>query len=63
MTYAEMTEALAEARRTMNICDSVAGDIAPLLVGRLRRLNSTHTLRRLKAELAQFNAQTGKWKP
>lgn len=63
MTYIEMEAALSGAERTMNVVDSVAAKIARLLVGRLRKVNSHRTLSQLKAELANFDSRTGRWKP
>lgn len=62
MTYTDMETALAEAERTLNICDSVATKLARLLVGRLRKVSSGHVLKQLKAELSNFDSRTCRWK-
>lgn len=63
MNWNDMQATLAEAERTMEICDSIATRLAKLLVGRLRKVNGTSTLRYLKAELAKFDSRSGTWKP
>jgi len=52
---------MSEARAIMHTADMVAGDMAENLAGRLRHVSHSK-LRRLKRELSQFNAHTGKWK-
>jgi hypothetical protein len=56
-----MRAAVAEARTTMQAADSVASEMARLVVGRLRRAG-TNTLRDLKRELQDFDATRGVWK-
>jgi hypothetical protein len=63
MTYDEMSAALKEAERTMNVADTVATWIARLLVGRLRKVSSESTLVALKRELRDFDSRTGRWAP
>lgn len=63
MTHAEMEAALVEANRTFSICDSVAGHVARILVGRLRNVGNHSVLSKLKAELSRFDSRTGRWKP
>lgn len=53
--------AMREARNAMSAADAVAEVMADALTGRLRKV-STWRLKKLKRELAQFNANTGKWK-
>ena len=57
-----MRQAINEARTTMNAADSVANDMASLLRGRLRRVDSGYILAQLKMELSDFNAHTKRWK-
>lgn len=45
----------------MAAADSVANEMADIIQGRLRKV-STWKLKKLKRELSQFNANTGKWK-
>lgn len=60
VSYDTMNQAIKEAKITMSECDRVADDLADILVGRLRKVN-TYRLKRLKKELSQFNSRTGKW--
>lgn len=62
MTYDEMTQALVTAERTMGATDAIAERIVRLLVGRLRKVNSTSALRQLKAELTHFDSRVGRWR-
>ena len=69
-----MREAVAEAETTMRAADLMAADMAIMLVGRLRAVNSrsyhirhteyrrTQALKALKRELKDFDATTGRWK-
>lgn len=52
---------MRDADHTMRAADSVANSMADAIQGRLRKV-SRHTLKKLKRELSQFNAATGKWK-
>jgi len=63
MDFDTMKASIREARRTMEVSDAVAEDIAFILVGRLRKVRSTTYLRALKKELANFDMTTGRWKP
>ena len=56
-----MREAVQEAKNTMHAADSMANQVAGILCGRLRKVNSWQ-LKKLKRELSQFNSHTGKWK-
>tara|TARA_S200002703_G_scaffold56809_1_gene49557 strand:+ start:234 stop:422 length:189 start_codon:yes stop_codon:yes gene_type:complete len=57
----EMKAAMEEARVQMNVADSMANEMARMLKGRCRKVN-TWNLKDLKKELKDFNAQTGEWK-
>ena len=59
--FDEMKQAVAEADHTMRAADSVAGDIASMLRGRLRHVPA-YFLKDLKRELRDFNMHTGQWK-
>lgn len=59
--FDEMRAAIAEARQTMCAADSQANAMADILIGRLRNV-SPYALARLKKELQEFNAHTGRWK-
>lgn len=64
-TFDSFKEALAEAERINRIADNNADEMAALLLGRLRHVTSgwrNSTLRKLKKELAQFDAAKGQWK-
>ncbi len=56
-----MRQAVSEAQHTMSAVDSQANNLANMLEGRLRKVQPW-VLARLKKELSQFNAHTGKWK-
>lgn len=56
-----MRESLDEARTVMRAADVMAGDMAFLLRGRLRKVPA-NTLAALKKELREFNAATREWK-
>jgi hypothetical protein len=59
----EVYAARAAARETISIADRVVRELAFLAAGRLRAAQChADTLRKLKAELQDFNAVTGKWK-
>lgn len=63
MDFNEMTNALKEAQRNIDIADRFTGDVARMVAGRLRKSNaSVETLRTLKKELAGFNMHTCSWK-
>ena len=61
-THDEMRVVLRGVKQAQEVADSFAGDIASLLVGRLRRGVGTGTLEKLKRELRDFNIHTGRWK-
>lgn len=63
MNYEEAEAALRATERTLNVLDSFASTLARLLMGRLRKVNSGTALKALKAELANYDSRTGKWKP
>jgi hypothetical protein len=58
----EMRAAMDEAKTRMEVADRCATEMARMLRGRLRRVNSTHELRELKRELRDFDMTTGEWK-
>lgn len=60
--FDEMNQAMQEAELRMRAADEVAGKVARMLVGRLKRVDSAYTLGRLKRELRDFNIHTGSWK-
>lgn len=67
LSYDEARAAMRDAQSTMKAADEVAGDIASILIGRLRCVNKsgyggTSTLRSLKRELRDFDMTTGRWK-
>jgi len=66
MYFSEMKKALDEAEITLKSADSIAGDMAKLLVGRLRKTGNSYqshlALKNLKRELKDYNIRTGKWK-
>ncbi len=60
--FDEMRRAVSEAQATLRAADNIADSMARLLVGRLRHVSSTYILVKLKKELRDFNAHTGRWK-
>jgi hypothetical protein len=64
MNYNEMHQAIAHAEQTLRLADSQTEKMIIFLVGRLRKAKSyqgVDNLKKLKKELSQFNATTGKW--
>lgn len=61
MNWLEFWEAFKDAKRTFDQADSEAGQMADILSGRLRKVDRYY-LKKLKHELRDFNANTGKWK-
>jgi hypothetical protein len=61
MTFDEMNHAVEDAEKTMRFADRTADRLAHLLIGRLRKVSSGYTLKRLKLELRDFNAHTERW--
>lgn len=61
-SHDDMRAVLRGVKQAHEVADSFAGDIASLIVGRLRRGVPTGTLARLKKELRDFNIHTGSWK-
>lgn len=61
VTFDEMTQAMKEARITLNRADQFAEAMADMLCGRLTCVNR-HTLVKLKRELSGFDAQRREWK-
>ncbi|MCW1921301.1 hypothetical protein OKA05_01980 [Luteolibacter arcticus] len=62
MTVTEMEQALDAAENELRRADTCADRMARMLKGRLRKVSSGYTLKALKAELANYNAHTGRWK-
>ena len=58
--WSTLREALVETQRLQNALDAKSDDMAGMLEGRLRKVSSWK-LKRLKKELSQFNARTGRW--
>ena len=61
MKFTEMQQALNEAEAELRRADSLANEIAHMLVGRLRKVNRYGLLKSIKAELQNYNATTGRW--
>lgn len=60
--FDEILRAVNDANQQLRAADEVATDLARLLDGRLRRVNSAYILSRLKEQLRDFNMHTGKWR-
>ena len=61
MTIDDMQQAITDAEAILRRARSVYGRMAGMLDGHLREVDSAYTLRRLKNELREFNAHTGRW--
>lgn len=62
MTLTDMERAVNDANATLSRADTLADQLARLLIGRLKRVSSGYVLRSLKKELADYNMHTGAWK-
>jgi len=66
MNFNDMYRSVEDARRTQSEFENQTNKVASLLVGNLRSVSRKHggneILKKLKRELADFNAATGKWK-
>jgi hypothetical protein len=60
MTFAEMSKAVNGAKIELERADDVASQMARILEGRLRKVDSW-TLKKLKREIAKFNMRTSRW--
>jgi hypothetical protein len=61
--FDETRRAVDLAEQQIRATDRIATDMARLLVGRLRKVDAPWILKDLKRELANYNMQTGEWKP
>ncbi len=61
-TWYDIDRVLDQANEALEAADEHATRAAKLVAPRLRHVQSPDTLRRMKAELQNFNAVTGKWK-
>jgi hypothetical protein len=61
MNWSEFSDAVRDARNTLQLADDAVRDLGGLLPGRLHKV-STYDLRRIKRELRDFDMVTGKWK-
>lgn len=57
----QVRDAVAAARRLDSALNQYANAMAETMIGRLRSVNSTSTLAKLKRELRDFNIHTGRW--
>jgi hypothetical protein len=57
-----MEAALDAAKSELRRADMIAGNLARMLSGRLRKVDSGNTLAELKRELRDFNGKTRTWK-
>ena len=63
MKWFECSDAVRDAKETLEVADRFVNDMARIICGRLRNAHvSYHTLGTLKKELRNFNIQTGGWK-
>lgn len=60
--FDDVRAAVEQAKFQLQAADSVATNMAHLLLGRLRQVSSRSLLTKLKRELHDYNAATGKWK-
>lgn len=62
MTWDEVNQGYKDARNRIRETDAIVGDMASMLVGRLRQAGvSRSVLAKLKRELRNFNIHTGRW--
>ena len=61
MNFTDICNATDDAKNTMAMADRLAGRIANLLVGRLKKVSPTYCAQ-LKRELRDFNIATYEWK-
>lgn len=61
-TWYDIDRALDQAKEALTAADEHATRAANLVAPRLRHVKNLHTLQKMKAELQNFNAVTGKWK-
>lgn len=59
--YDTLRAAIVQAKEMDRAIEAQSNVLADLLEGRLRKV-STYRLKRLKAQLHNFNAHTGQWK-
>ncbi len=60
----EMRNQIRKAEKTLENADACVGAMLPLIAGRLREANfwnSRDYLRKIKAELKDFDSRTGRW--
>lgn len=62
MTIDDLKAAVDQAETTLRMTDLIADKMAKLLIGRLRKVTSYRVLKRLKAELQQYDATRDRWK-
>ena len=61
MDLHEMRRDINRARMVLNNADSLVNEMAGLIEGKLKHV-SPYTLAKIKKELQNFNAHTGRWK-
>jgi hypothetical protein len=57
----DIMKAINEANNLQKRVDYNSKNMARLLIGRLRNIDSNYILSALKRELKDYNAKTGKW--
>ena len=62
MDLKEMGNAIRDAKATLDNSDAIVTDMARIVSGRLRVVQSNLLLTALKNELKDFNISTGEWK-
>lgn len=62
MNFNEARSAVHDAKNTIDTADLIVRELASIMIGRLRAANVwCSDLKKLKRELQDFNASTGKW--
>lgn len=61
MNWTDATNAVSDAERTLRSADEIANSMARMLVGRLRKCGNSNHLAKLKMELRDFDARSGRW--
>jgi hypothetical protein len=62
MNWEQMKEAVKDAEQTIRSCDRMVDSLAEMLIGRLRKVWDTDTLKQLKHELRDFDSRSGLWR-
>lgn len=62
MNYDTFRACVDEAEQLDRLANRYAEQMLRLVTGRLRQVDNSHLLRRLKTELRDFDMRTGEWR-